>query len=152
MSGEFDIKELKGEEWLRKLNILNELNEARKIETTEEKEYKEVLMKDFGFEERIANIILKLKRAIDKKFAHLSKEKRFYIFNRIIGARHYNSGKWKGTAGELLEYFYKEEIITVGLGRVKNIKIPYKLEEIYKELGLTKKEYSQLMYELERVC
>ena len=52
MSGEFDIKELKGEEWLKKLNILNELNEARKIETIEEKEYKEVLMKDFGFEER----------------------------------------------------------------------------------------------------
>ena len=85
MSGEFDIKDLKGEEWLKKLNILNELNEARKIETIEEKEYKEVLMKDFGFDERTANLILKVKRAIDKKFAHLSKEERFYIFNRIIG-------------------------------------------------------------------
>ena len=42
-------------------------------------------MKDFGFDERTANLILKLKRAIDKKFAHLSKEERFYIFNRIIG-------------------------------------------------------------------
>ena len=149
MSGEFDIKELKGEKWLRKLNILNELNEERKIETREEKEYKEVLMKDFGFDERIANLILKLKRAIDKKFAHLSKEERFYIFNRIIGELHYKGLKWNGTAGGLIKYFYREEIITVGLGRVKNIKTPYKLEEIYKELGLSKKEYSQLMYELD---
>lgn len=139
MSGEFDIKELKGEEWLRKLNILNELNEARKIETKEEKEYKEVLMKDFGFEERIANIILKLKRAIDKKFAHLSKEERFYIFNRIIGARHYKGFKWAGTAGDLMEYFYKEELLTTQLNKVKDLNLKNKLEGIYRQLGLTKK-------------
>ena len=148
MSGEFDIKELKGEEWLRKLNILNELNEARKIETIEEKEYKEVLMKDFGFDERTANIILKLKRAIDKKFAHLSKEKRFYIFNRIIGDRHYYKLKWKGTAGSLGDYFYKEVEATDNFGISQNIRTPYSLEEIYKELRLSKKEYLQLSYEL----
>ncbi|MEB3073643.1 hypothetical protein [Parvimonas sp. C2] len=148
MSGEFDIKELKGEEWLKKLNILNELNEARKIETREEKEYKEVLMKDFGFEERTANIILKLKRAIDKKFAHYSKEIRFYIFNRIIGDRHYNDILWKGTAGSLGDYFYKEVEATDNFGISQNIRTPYSLEEIYKELGLSKKEYTQLMYEL----
>ena len=145
MSGEFDIEGLKGEEWLRKLNILNE---ARKIETREEKEYKEVLMKDFGFDERIANIILKLKRAIDKKFAHYSKEIRFYIFNRIIGDRHYNDILWKGTAGSLGDYFYKEVEITDNFGISQNIRTAYSLEEIYKELGLTKKEYLQLMYEL----
>ena len=149
MSGEFDIKELKGEEWLRKLNILNELNEARKIETREEKEYKEVLMKDFGFDERTANLILKLKRAIDKKFAHYSKEIRFYIFNRIIGAKHYNDILWKGTAGSLGDYFYKEVEITDNFGISQNIRTAYSLEEIYKELGLTKKEYTQLMYELD---
>ena len=149
MSGEFDIKELKGEEWLRKLNILNELNEARKIETIEEKEYKEVLMKDFGFDERTANLILKVKRAIDKKFAHLSKEKRFYIFNRIIGARHYNDILWAGTAGDLMEYFYKEELLTTQLNKVKDLNLKNKLEGIYRQLGLTKKEYSQLMYELD---
>ena len=149
MSGEFDIKELKGEEWLRKLNRLNELNEARKTETIEEKEYKEVLMKDFGFEERTANIILKLKRAIDKKFAHYSKEIRFYIFNRIIGDRHYNDILWKGTAGSLGDYFYKEVEATDNFGISQNIRTLYKLEEIYKELGLSKKEYLQLMYELD---
>ena len=149
MSGEFDIKELKGEEWLRKLNILNELNEARKIETIEEKEYKEVLMKDFGFDERTANLILKVKRALDKKFAHLSKEKRFYIFNRIIGDRHYYKLKWKGTAGSLGDYFYKEVEATDNFGISQNIRTAYSLEEIYKELGLTKKEYTQLMYELD---
>ena len=148
MSGEFDIKELKGEEWLRKLNILNELNEARKIETREEKEYKEVLMKDFGFDERIANIILKLKRAIDKKFAHYSKEIRFYIFNRIIGDRHYNDILWKGTTGSLGDYFYKEVEATDNFGISQNIRTPYSLEEIYKELRLSKKEYLQLSYEL----
>ena len=148
MSGEFDIKELKEEEWLRKLNILNELNEAKKIETREEKEYKEVLMKDFGFDERIANLILKVKRAIDKKFAHLSKEKRFYIFNRIIGELHYNGLEWDETSGNLGNYFYKEEVISNIFEDTRYRKIPYSLEEIYKELGLTKKEYSQLMYEL----
>ena len=148
MSGEFDIKELKGEEWLRKLNILNELNEARKIETREEKEYKEVLMKDFGFDERTANLILKVKRAIDKKFAHLSKEERFYIFNRIIGERHYNGFEWNETSGNLGNYFYKEEVISNIFEDTRYRKIPYSLEEIYKELGLTKKEYLQLMYEL----
>ena len=148
MSGEFDIKELKGEEWLKKLNILNELNEARKIETREEKEYKEVLMKDFGFDERIANIILKLKRAIDKKFAHYSKEIRFYIFNRIIGDRHYNDILWKGTTGSLGDYFYKEVEATDNFGISQNIRTPYSLEEIYKELRLSKKEYLQLSYEL----
>ena len=50
MTGEFDIEELKGEEWLKKLHILNELNEVNKTGTREEKEYKEVLMKDFGFD------------------------------------------------------------------------------------------------------
>ena len=149
MSGEFDIKELKGEEWLRKLNILNELNEARKIETIEEKEYKEVLMKDFGFDERTANLILKVKRAIDKKFAHLSKEKRFYIFNRIIGAKHYHDIKWDGTAGDLMEYFYKEELLTTQLGKVKDLNLKDKLEDIYRQLGFSKKEYTQLMYELD---
>ncbi|EDP24422.1 hypothetical protein [Parvimonas micra] len=149
MSGEFDIKELKGEEWLRKLNILNELNEARKIETREEKEYKEVLMKDFGFDERTTNLILKLKRAIDKKFAHLSKEERFYIFNRIIGARHYKGFKWAGTAGDLMEYFYKEELLTTQLNKVKDLNLKNKLEGIYRQLGLTKKEYLQLTYELD---
>ena len=148
MSGEFDIKELKGEEWLRKLNRLNELNEARKIETREEKEYKEVLMKDFGFDERIANLILKVKRAIDKKFAHLIKEKRFYIFNRIIGELHYNGLEWDETSGNLGNYFYKEEVISNIFEDTRYRKIPYSLEEIYKELGLTKKEYSQLIYEL----
>lgn len=149
MSGEFDIKELKGEEWLKKLNILNELNEARKIETREEKEYKEVLMKDFGFDERTANIILKVKRAIDKKFAHLSKEERFYIFNRIIGARHYKGFKWAGTAGDLMEYFYKKELLTTQLNKVKDLNLKNKLEGMYRQLGLTKKEYLQLTYELD---
>jgi len=148
MSGEFDIKELKGEEWLKKLNILNELNEARKMETREEKEYKEVLMKDFGFDERTANLILKVKRAIDKKFAHLSKEERFYIFNRIIGERHYNGFEWNETSGNLGNYFYKEEVISNIFEDTRYRKIPYSLEEIYKELGLSKKEYLQLSYEL----
>jgi len=149
MSGEFDIKELKGEEWLRKLNILNELNEARKIETREEKEYKEVLMKDFGFDERTANIILKVKRAIDKKFAHLSKEERFYIFNRIIGAKHYNDWKWNLTAGGLGVYFYKEVELINESGILEKIQIPNNLEQAYEQLGLSKKEYLQLMYELD---
>lgn len=148
MTGEFDIEELKGEEWLKKLHILNELNEVNKTETREEKEYKEVLMKDFGFDERTANLILKLKRAIDKKFAHLSKEKRFYIFNRIIGARHYKGLKWAGTAGDLMEYFYKEELLTTQFDKVKDLNLKNKLEDIYRQLGLSKKEYSQLMYEL----
>lgn len=149
MTGEFDIEELKGEEWLKKLHILNELNEVKKIETIEEKEYKEVLMKDFGFDERTANLILKVRRAIDKKFAHLSKEKRFYIFNRIIGELHYNGLEWNETSGNLGNYFYKEEVISNIFEDTRYGKIPYSLEEIYKELGLSKKEYSQLMYELE---
>lgn len=149
MTGEFDIEELKGEEWLKKLHILNELNEVNKTGTREEKEYKEVLMKDFGFDERTANLILKLKRAIDKKFAHLSKEERFYIFNRIIGELHYNGLEWNETSGNLGNYFYKEEVISNIFEDTRYGKIPYSLEEIYKELGLSKKEYSQLMYELE---
>ena len=148
MSGEFDIKELKGEEWLRKLNILNELNEVNKLETIEEKEYKEVLMKDFGFDERTANLILKVKRAIDKKFAHLSKEERFYIFNRLIGERHYNGLEWNETSGNLGNYFYKEEVISNILEDTRYRHIPYSLDDIYKELGLSKKEYLQLSYEL----
>ncbi|MBF1307320.1 MAG: hypothetical protein HXM94_06045 [Parvimonas micra] len=149
MTGEFDIEVLKGEEWLKKLHILNELNEVNKTGTREEKEYKEVLMKDFGFDERTANLILKLKRAIDKKFAHLSKEERFYIFNRIIGELHYNGLEWNETSGNLGNYFYKEEVISNIFEDTRYGKIPYSLEEIYKELGLSKKEYSQLMYELE---
>ena len=92
-------------------------------------------------------MILKLKRAIDKKFAHLSKEKRFYIFNRIIGARHYHDIKWDGTAGEW-RYFVKNSLINVDLSEIERQKLQYTLEDVFKQLGLSKKEYSQLMYEL----
>ena len=55
---------------------------------------------------------------------------------------------WKGTTGSLGDYFYKEVEATDNFGISQNIRTPYSLEEIYKELRLSKKEYLQLSYEL----
>ncbi len=117
--------------------------------TTEEKTFMANLMTQYGFDAETAQIILEVKRGIDKEFPKLSQDKRDYLLLRIIGSVSYgevNGTKdeilWNTTAGDLATYFYHEKSTASG-NSVYRVGMSY--EEIMAKLGLSAED-SETLY------
>ena len=77
------------------------------------------------------NIIVKVRKVIDKKFPDTSEEDKSYIFNLIMSRPVYNGFKWDQTSGDLKLLFHGDE---------KN--------KIYTELGISESEYLKVTYNI----
>mgnify|MGYP007124787867 FL=1 len=55
------------------------------------------------------NIIVKVRKGIDKKFPDTSEENKSYIFNLIMSRPVYNGFKWDQTSGDLKLLFHGDE-------------------------------------------
>ncbi len=117
--------------------------------TTEEKTFMANLMTQYGFDAETAQIILEVKRGIDKEFPKLSQNERDYLLLRIIGSVSYgevNGTKdeilWNTTAGDLATYFYHEKSTASG-NSIYRVGMSY--EEIMAKLGISAED-SETLY------
>ncbi len=101
------------------------------------------LQMQFGFDEKTARMIYRIKEGIDDKFPQLSSKDKDYLFMRILGAFSYEGFEWDGTAGDLGRYFTKKEYLK---GCNEEIIVAMNLEEIFYELGFSEEEYRLLRY------
>lgn len=77
------------------------------------------------------NIIVKVRKGIDKKFPDTSEEDKSYIFNLIMSRPVYNGIKWDQTSGDLKLLFHEDEN-----------------NKIYTELGISESEYLKVTYNI----
>lgn len=127
--------------WLKKMNAQKIVNESPSLQelSPEDAMFAQNLMKQYGFNEKTAREIIKVRDGVDKKFPEKSQEEKDYILLRIIGSVSYTGLKWDETAGGLGEYFYKKKSLVK-----KDIYIVKSFDEIMEELGLSKKESKHL--------
>lgn len=134
--------------WLKKMNAQKIVNESPSLQdlSPEDAMFAQNLMKQYGFNEKTAREIIKVRDGIDKKFADKSQNEKDYIFLRIIGSVSYSGFKWDDTAGSLANYFF------YNINSDKNtLRYEKGFDEIMEELGLSKKEskhlYSMLYFQ-----
>lgn len=134
--------------WLKKMNAQKIVNESPSLQdlSPEDAMFAQNLMKQYGFNEKTAREIIKVRDGIDKKFPDKSQNEKDYIFLRIIGSVSYSGFKWDDTAGSLANYFF------YNINSDKNtLRYEKGFDEIMEELGLSKKEskhlYSMLYFQ-----
>lgn len=123
--------------WLKKMNAQKIVNESPSLQdlSPEDAMFAQNLMKQYGFNEKTAREIIKVRDGIDKKFADKSQNEKDYIFLRIIGSVSYSGFKWDDTAGSLANYFF------YNINSDKNtLRYEKGFNEIMEELGLSKEE------------
>lgn len=130
------VDELKAQKIVRESPSLQDLS-------LEDAMFAQNLMVQYGFNEKTAREILKVRDGIDKKFPDKSQEEKDYILLRIIGSASYTGFKWDQTAGSLVDYFYYEEVTTYGVMHAEK-----SFDEIMDELGLSEEESKHLYYML----
>ena len=134
--------------WLKKMNAQKIVNESPSLQdlSPEDAMFAQNLMEQYGFNEKTAREIIKVRDGIDKKFPDKSQNEKDYIFLRIIGSVSYSGFKWDDTAGSLANYFF------YNINSDKNtLRYEKGFDEIMEELGLSKKEskhlYSMLYFQ-----
>lgn len=127
--------------WLKKMNAQKIVNESPSLQdlSPEDAMFAQNLMVQYGFNEKTARKIIKVRDGVDKKFPDKSQEEKDYILLRIIGSVSYTGSKWDETAGSLKDYFYDE-----GLAVDRGIHMEKSFDEIMNELGLSKEESKHL--------
>lgn len=127
--------------WLKKMNAQKIVNESPSLQdlSPEDAMFAQNLMVQYGFNEKTAREIIKVRDGIDKKFPDKSQEEKDYILLRIIGSVSYTGLKWDETAGSLVDYFYDE-----GLAVDEGIHLQKSFDNIMDELGLSKEESKHL--------
>lgn len=127
--------------WLVKMNAQKIVNESPSLQdlSPEDAMFAQNLMVQYGFNEKTAREIIKVRDGIEKNFPDKSQEEKDYILLRIIGSVSYTGFRWDETAGSLVDYFYDEEITTDGV-----VHIVKTFDEIMDELGLSKEESKHL--------
>lgn len=127
--------------WLKKMNAQKIVNESPSLQdlSPEDAMFAQNLMKQYGFNEKTAREIIKVRDGIDKKFPDKSQDEKDYILLRVLGSVSYTGLKWDETAGTLKDYFYDE-----GLAVDRGIHMEKSFDEIMNELGLSKKESKHL--------
>lgn len=127
--------------WLKKMNAQKIVNESPSLQdlSPEDAMFAQNLMKQYGFNEKTAREIIKVRDGIDKKFPDKSQEEKDYILLRVLGSVSYTGFKWDETAGTLKDYFYDE-----GLVVDRGIHVEKSFDEIMNELGLSKEESKHL--------
>lgn len=127
--------------WLKKMNAQKIVNESPSLQdlSPEDAMFAQNLMKQYGFNEKTAREIIKVRDGIDKKFPDKSQNEKDYIFLRIIGSVSYSGFKWDDTAGSLANYFF------YNINSDKNtLRYEKGFDEIMEELGLSKEESKHL--------
>lgn len=106
-------------------------------------------MTQYGFDAETAQIILDVKRGIDKEFPKLSQDERDYLLLRLIGSVSYGAVNgttdeilWNTTAGDLATYFYHEKSTASG-NFVYRVGMTY--DEIMAKLGISAED-SETLY------
>ena len=127
--------------WLKKMNAQKIVNESPSLQdlSPEDAMFAQNLMKQYGFNEKTAREIIKVRDGIDKKFPDKSQEEKDYILLRVLGSAYYEGFQWDETAGGLGEYFYKKKSLIK-----KDIYVVKSFDEIMEELGLSKEESKHL--------
>lgn len=131
--------------WVDELKAQKIVSESPSLQdlSLEDAMFAQNLMVQYGFNEKTAREILKVRDGIDKKFPDKSQEEKDYILLRIIGSASYTGFKWDQTAGSLVDYFYYEEVTTYGVMHAEK-----SFDEIMDELGLSEEESKHLYYML----
>ncbi len=131
--------------WVDELKAQEIVSESPSLQdlSLEDAMFAQNLMVQYGFNEKTAREILKVRDGIDKKFPDKSQEEKDYILLRIIGSASYTGFKWDQTAGSLVDYFYYEEVTTYGVMHAEK-----SFDEIMDELGLSEEESKHLYYML----
>lgn len=127
--------------WLKKMNAQKIVNESPSLQdlSPEDAMFAQNLMKQYGFNEKTAREIIKVRDGIDKKFPDKSQNEKDYIFLRIIGSVSYSGFRWDDTAGSLANYFF------YNINSDKNtLRYEKGFNEIMEELGLSKEESKHL--------
>ena len=127
--------------WLKKMNAQKIVNESPSLQdlSPEDAMFAQNLMKQYGFNEKTAREIIKVRDGIDKKFPDKSQNEKDYIFLRIIGSVSYSGFRWDDTAGSLANYFF------YNIYSDKNtLRYEKGFNEIMEELGLSKEESKHL--------
>ncbi|MBP2623752.1 hypothetical protein [Streptococcus oricebi] len=125
--------------WARHLSTLHSLKDTNY--TVQEKEFIYNLQEQYGFDLETAGQIVQVKRGIDKEFPDRPQSEKDYLLLRIIGAANYDGLKWNETAGYLGGYFNYPSPLN-------GEKVPLKLVEILKKLGLDEKKIPEFLYNL----
>lgn len=127
--------------WLKKMNAQKIVNESPSLQdlSPEDAMFVQNLMVQYGFNEKTAREIIKVRDGVDKKFPDKSQEEKDYILLRIIGSVSYTGLKWDETAGSLVDYFYDEELAVD-----EGIHLQKSFGQIMDELGLSKEESKHL--------
>ncbi|MGT2666398.1 hypothetical protein ACVRYP_03615 [Streptococcus rifensis] len=115
--------------------------------TREELDWIKILMEQYGFDMETAQLIVDVKRGIDKKFPKMSQEDKDYLLNRVLGAPIYNGFQWDNTAGDLKDYFSE---LVYEPGMAFPVQSPLSIKEIFQELGLSEAEFNKLYYEIRK--
>lgn len=127
--------------WLKKMNAQKIVNESPSLQdlSPEDAMFAQNLMKQYGFNEKTAREIIKVRDGIDKKFADKSQNEKDYILLRVLGSVYYKGFQWDETAGPLAYYFY------YNINSDKNtLRYEKGFDEIMEELGLSDKESKHL--------
>lgn len=127
--------------WVVELKAQKIVSESPSLQdlSLEDAMFAQNLMVQYGFNEKTAREIIKVRDGIDKKFPDKSQEEKDYILLRVLGSASYTGLKWDQTAGSLVNYFYDEEIINRVL-----VHLVKSFDEIMDELGLSKEESKHL--------
>lgn len=127
--------------WLKKMKAQKIVNESPSLQdlSPEDAMFAQNLMKQYGFNEKTAREIIKVRDGIDKKFPDKSQNEKDYILLRVLGSAYYEGFQWDETAGGLGEYFYKKKSLIK-----KDIYVVKSFDEIMEELGLSKEESKHL--------
>lgn len=128
--------------WLKKMKAQKIVNESPSLQdlSPEDAMFAQNLMKQYGFNEKTAREIIKVRDGVDKKFPDKSQNEKDYILLRVLGSVYYKGFQWDETAGSLVNYFYDEEITPNG----DVVHIVKTFDEIMDELGLSKEESKHL--------
>ena len=122
--------------WLKKMNAQKIVNESPSLQdlSPEDAMFAQNLMKQYGFNEKTAREIIKVRDGIDKKFPDKSQNEKDYI-----GSVSYSGFRWDDTAGSLANYFF------YNINSDKNtLRYEKGFDEIIEELGLSKEESKHL--------
>lgn len=127
--------------WVDELKAQKIVSESPSLQdlSLEDAMFAQNLMVQYGFNEKTAREIIKVRDGIDKKFPDKSQEEKDYILLRVLGSASYTGLKWDVTAGTLADYFYiKEEI------EGSDFYFKKSFDEIMDELGLSEEESKHL--------
>lgn len=127
--------------WLKKMKAQKIVNESPSLQdlSPEDAMFAQNLMKQYGFNEKTAREIIKVRDGVDKKFPDKSQEEKDYILLRVLGSVSYSGFRWDDTAGSLANYFF------YNINSDKNtLRYEKGFNEIMEELGLSKEESKHL--------